>query len=317
MKIDVINGLLGAGKTTYLLNLLEEMEPGEKTAVLVNEFGEIGIDGDILGGHGANVVELPNGCICCTLTADLRSQVREIAENFAPGRLLIEPTGIATIKNLLGILNSLSLEKYIDEIRVILVIDAANLREIISQNRSFVENQIKAAHVIAVNKCDRVDAGEISWIMAFIRSINTTAEIFLTIHGRVISRDGVAEIDSAGKGSKLHNGESIGEEAPEVFAAPETPLKRYEQFSTTSNGIFDLKKLRDLFGGINRQAFGLVDRAKGIFRITGDNWIRLDLASGEIEESGVRTGLTSSKIIVIGTNLRKDLLKEEFRSCQL
>jgi len=304
MKIDVINGLLGSGKTTYMLNLLEQKDPGEKTVVLVNEFGEIGIDGDILSGHGASVVELPNGCICCTLTADLRTQVKEIAENFEPDRLLIEPTGIATIKNLLGILNSLSLEKYIEDIRVTLVIDAANLREIVAQNRAFVENQLKAAHVIAVNKCDRVDAGEISWITGFIRSINTAAGILLTIHGRVTSRE------------TTQTGDLIKEE---LFfpGVSEVPLKRYEQFSTSAGGIFDLEKLRDLFRKINHSTFGLVDRAKGVFRVAGDDWVRLDLASREVAESDVKKGLVLSKIIVIGTDLRKDLLKEEFGRCQL
>jgi len=304
MKIDVINGLLGSGKTTYLLNLLEQKDLAEKTAVLVNEFGEIGIDGDILSGHGATVVELPNGCICCTLTADLRSQVREIAENFAPDRLLIEPTGIATIKNLLGILNSLSLEKYIEEIRVMMVIDAANFREIATQNRAFVENQLKAAHTIIINKCDRVDAGEISWITGFIREINRAAGILLTIHGRVMGRD------SAQAGALIT-------EEPFTQLLPEMPLKEYEQFSTSGSGIFNLTKLRDLFGEINRNTFGLVDRVKGIFQVTDDKWVRLDLASREIAESELGKGLSSSKIIVIGTNLRKDLLKEEFRNCQL
>jgi len=286
MKIDVINGLLGSGKTTYMLNLLEQKDPGEKTVVLVNEFGEIGIDGDILSGHGASVVELPNGCICCTLTADLRTQVKEIAEN------------------LLGILNSLSLEKYIEDIRVTLVIDAANLREIVAQNRAFVENQLKAAHVIAVNKCDRVDAGEISWITGFIRSINTAAGILLTIHGRVTSRE------------TTQTGDLIKEE---LFfpGVSEVPLKRYEQFSTSAGGIFDLEKLRDLFRKINHSTFGLVDRAKGVFRVAGDDWVRLDLASREVAESDVKKGLVLSKIIVIGTDLRKDLLKEEFGRCQL
>lgn len=95
------------------------------------------------------------------------------------------------------------------------------------------------------------------------------------------------------------------------------PLKRYEQFSTSAGGIFDLEKLRDLFRKINHSTFGLVDRAKGVFRVAGDDWVRLDLASREVAESDVKKGLVLSKIIVIGTDLRKDLLKEEFGRCQL
>ena len=309
MKIDVVNGLLGAGKTTYLLNLLTQKEPNEKLIVLVNEFGEVGIDGDILSGQGAGVVELPNGCICCTLTADLRSQIKEIAEEFQPDRLLIEPTGIATIKNLLGILKSLSLEKYIDDISVTLVIDAASFREIIAQNRGFVETQMEAAEVIVVNKCDRVDDTEIGWITDFIRHVNSKGHILLTIHG-MITKDLTGNEGHKEEDSLLG---TLGDIGP--AAGPEVPLKRYEQFSTSSNAVFDINKLRILFREIKDDGFGSIERAKGIFRIAGNEWVRIDLASHEINEKTIKNEFQSSKIIVIGTNLSKDILKERFIGC--
>lgn len=306
MHIDVINGLLGAGKTTFLLNLLDQMSIEEKVVVLVNEFGEIGIDGDLLGGQGADVVELPNGCICCSLNADLRNQIRTIAETYQPHRLVIEPTGVATIKNLMGVLRSLSLEKYIDDIRIMLVVDASMIFEILNQNRGFVESQLEMAQVIIINKCDKVSSGEIERIQEFIKNVNSSGQIFLTTFGRVLNNV-ISDRKAYARKSRRGNGHHHEHEH-------ELPLKKYEQFSKTSSGIFDPDRLRNLFALIKDERFGPVDRAKGIFRLT-DSWVRIDLASREISEVVLEQDFNSSKIMVIGTNLEKDILKKEFNSC--
>ncbi len=300
MHIDVINGLLGAGKTTFLLNLLNQMPGNEKVAVLVNEFGEIGIDGDLLDGQGADVVELPNGCICCTLTADLRNQIRTIAETYRPDRLLIEPTGVATIKNLMGILRSLSLEKYIDDIRIILIVDAGMFQEILSQNRGFVEAQLEMAQVIVINKCDKVSSDEIERIQEVIRRVNNSGQIISTTFGRVLNSV-ITTRKVAVRKSFVHE--------------HELPLKKYEQFGRISNGVFDIEKLRALFDQIKDRRFGPVDRAKGIFRLP-DKWVRFDLAAHEINEVLTDREFKSSKIMVIGTQLQKNLLEDEFTDCQ-
>ncbi len=305
MYVDVINGLLGAGKTTFLLNLLKEKAKAEKVAVLVNEFGQIGIDGDLLSGQGADVVELPNGCICCTLNADLRNQIRIIAETYQPDRLFIEPTGIATIKNLMAILRSLSLEKYIDDIKIFVVLDASTFWEIYQQNRGFVETQIQMAEVILINKCDKVAYEEVAQIKSIIRGINKSAELMLTAFGRSY----YSETDSL---------ENFTYTLPETHfdtqPNTESALKKFEQFSTTTKRRFDLAKLRNLFSQIKNGQLGNVDRAKGIFWADG-KWVRIDLASHEINEIPMDRSFSSSKIIVIGTNLERDALKEEFKKC--
>ncbi len=306
MHVDVINGLLGAGKTTFLLNLLEDKSKDEKIAVLVNEFGEIGLDGDLLSGQGADVVELPNGCICCTLNADLRNQIRLIAETYQPDRLYIEPTGVATIKNLMGILRSLSLEKYIDEIKIFVVIDVSMFWEIYGQNRGFVETQIEMAQVIIINKCDKVDYDEIKKIKDNIRKINKSADIMLTAFGRVLGN----EIDTPKEPLPTVSFASNCGSRPQ----PETALKKFEQFSTTSKGTFDLRKLRQLFNQLKMNQLGNIDRAKGVF-FAGGKWVRLDLASHEINEIVMDRSFGTSKIIVIGTKLQKEALKKEFRKC--
>lgn len=318
MYIDVINGLLGAGKTTFLLNILQQKTSDEKVAVLVNEFGEIGIDGDLLSDKGADVVEMPNGCICCTLNADLRNQIRTIAENYHPDRLLIEPTGVATIKNLMSILRSLSLEKYIDDIRVIVVIDAGMFQEILSQNRGFVESQLEMAQIIIINKCDRVNKEELEQIQEFIRRVNTSGQVLLTTYGRVLDKDlhhqeypGLPEQhDHHGDCHEQdHNGHQHGHGHEH-----ELPLKNYEQYSRTITGTLDYGKLRRVFEQLKDGQFGSADRAKGIFR-TSEKWLRIDLAAKEINELEMDQEFKSSKILVIGTQLKKDRINEELKKC--
>lgn len=303
MRVDVINGLLGAGKTTFLLNLLNQKSPDEKIAVLVNEFGEIGIDGDLLGGQGADVVELPNGCICCTLNADLKNQIRVIAETYQPDLLYIEPTGVATIKNLMGILKSLSLEKYIDELRTFVILDAGTFWEIFGQNRGFVETQIEMGDIIVINKCDKVDAGELNKITGRIKQVNSSAQIVCTSFGL-----GWAKQTSPGKAQHSANEDFDG------IKEPEAPLKQFQQFSTSSGGTFDLEKLRRLFGMLKDNRFGRVDRAKGIF-CTAGGWVRVDLASHEVSEFVLGRDFATSKVIVIGTMLQKDAIRNEFNKC--
>ncbi|MHB9093411.1 MAG: CobW family GTP-binding protein [Eubacteriales bacterium] len=319
MLIEVINGLLGAGKTTFLLNLLEQKTGDEKFAVLVNEFGEIGIDGDLLGDQGADVVELPNGCICCTLTSDLRNQIKSIAETYHPDRLLIEPTGVATIKNLMNILRSLSLEKYIDDIRIIVVIDASMFRELLAQNRGFVETQIEMAEVIVINKCDKVDQQEIGKLLDIIKNVNNSGQVLLTSFGRILDTGITIEealVQKAGHGQDDHRHHHDDHHDHDGDGHNhELPLKKYEQFSGTSTGVFDEGKLRDLFSKIKNEHFGPVDRAKGLFLVSGDRWVRFDLASRDVNEVPLDRVFRSSKIMVIGTELQKRSLKAEFRKC--
>ena len=122
--VVLIAGFLGAGKTTLLKNILQWPGDLSKTAVLVNEFGKIGIDGELLDGFDTPVVELTNGCICCTLKGDLLKSVKEILDGFHPGRLFIEATGVADPFEILGLLDTPQIKKRLGEIKVITVLNA-------------------------------------------------------------------------------------------------------------------------------------------------------------------------------------------------
>ena len=100
-KIDIISGFLGAGKTTFIKKMLEDVFQGEKIVLIENEFGEIGIDGGFLKDSGIEVSELNSGCICCSLVGDFGKNLREVMERFHPDRILIEPSGVGKLSDVM------------------------------------------------------------------------------------------------------------------------------------------------------------------------------------------------------------------------
>ena len=124
MIVDVIYGFLGSGKTTFISRILQEWGSKEKIVVLVNEFGDVGIDGTLLQGQNSKIIEMPSGCICCTLQSDFKTQMLDILATIHPERLIIEPTGVATIGQIRAIIELQIFEDVIDTINNILIADA-------------------------------------------------------------------------------------------------------------------------------------------------------------------------------------------------
>lgn len=329
MKVDIINGYLGAGKTTLVRQLIDLLAPREKTVVLVNEFGQVGIDGALLKQTGADVVELPNGCVCCTLTADLRTQIKTIARQISPDRLLIEPTGVATINNLVRILGSLSLEQYIAEIRNWVVVDAGNFPQEFRQSRMFIQSQLEAAQIVLINKCDRVADPELSRIRKIISTVNRNARIIPTSYGRVSVSDieegyapevSLPEQDTAGGKVAKVNGEMDSSTAA-IHLLPGDEhrhfdeMPQYREFSRRLTGEFDRERLEAFFKGLGQKQYGRVVRAKGIFALPGNQWLRLDYVYGECIVSSLNKPGEDSRVAIIGTQLQNRELENALAGC--
>ena len=100
-KIDIISGFLGAGKTTFIKKMIEEVFQGQKNVLIENEFGEIGIDGGFLKDAGIEITEMNSGCICCSLVGDFAKNLKEVLERFQPDRILIEPSGVGKLSDVM------------------------------------------------------------------------------------------------------------------------------------------------------------------------------------------------------------------------
>lgn len=156
IKVILVAGFLGSGKTTLLKRILSWQDDLSGTVVIVNEFGEVGIDGALLKGAGSDVVELNSGCICCTLTADLLQCLGDIGEKFKPRRILIEASGVADPATVVFVLTHSHLAGCMDLEKIITVVDA-DLWQFRENFGSLFFSQMKAADMIILNKIDMVD----------------------------------------------------------------------------------------------------------------------------------------------------------------
>jgi G3E family GTPase len=180
-KIDVFSGFLGAGKTTLIKKLLKEGYNGEKLVLIENEFGEIGIDGGFMKDAGIQVTEMNQGCICCSLVGDFGKALGQVLEQFAPDRILIEPSGVGklsdVIKAVLGVTN--------DNDKVVLnsyttVADATKIKMYMKNFGEFYKNQIESAKTIILSRTQKLTEEKLAEAVAMIRELNEHATIVTT-----------------------------------------------------------------------------------------------------------------------------------------
>ena len=179
-KVFLIAGFLGSGKTTLLKRILSWQKKLSDTVVLVNEFGEVGIDGALLGGPEANVVELTSGCICCTLTADLLRCLSEIQEKFKPQRILIESSGVADPAAVVSVLAHSNLAASMELEKIVTVLDA-DYWEVRDNFGSLFFSQLETAHLILLNKIDLVDGDQVSTFLQQIHDEILGCQVVPTI----------------------------------------------------------------------------------------------------------------------------------------
>lgn len=182
--VILIAGFLGAGKTTLLRNILKWPEDLSRTAILVNEFGKIGIDGELLQGFKIPVYELTNGCICCSIQGDLLRTVEEILGGLHPNRLFIEATGVADPFEVLDFLKTSDIEKRISVPKVVTVL-AGDFWEGREYFGPLFYNQIKAAELLLFNKVDLLTKENVPRFLEEIREINPSCSVVPTHHCQI------------------------------------------------------------------------------------------------------------------------------------
>lgn len=178
-KIVQIAGFLGSGKTTTLIRLGKELSTnyGKKVGIIVNEVGEVGIDGSFIRDFGFEVREIVQGCICCSLKGDLQSTLKILHENYMPDIVLIEPTGIAFPSKIREIVNGL-VDIPLEQAPVIALVDGERFRKMFREMEHFLIKQIKEADVIAINKIDLIQSRwDIDLLKSAIRELNPSAYI--------------------------------------------------------------------------------------------------------------------------------------------
>ncbi len=179
-QIHLLFGFLGAGKTTLVRNLLQTVDPGYPTAVIVNEFGDVGIDGDIIQGNTIDTVELASGCICCTLKGSLMNAIEELANDKGAKRIVVEATGVADPEDMLDDLEDSTIANKMNVAPIVVVVDASYFNKVRPMLGEFYVSQVLNADIVIINKIDRTDEQELKNVTEQIKEINPWAEIRFT-----------------------------------------------------------------------------------------------------------------------------------------
>ncbi len=332
-KIDVFSGFLGAGKTTLIKKLIREAYKGEKLVLIENEFGEIGIDGGFMQEAGIEVTEMNSGCICCSLTGDFRASMREVVDRFAPDRILIEPSGVGKLSDIVTAVEQVEgADLVINALGT--VVDAAKAKMYMRNFGEFFNNQVESAGCIILSRTGGMSADKIAKCVELLRGKNPGAVIITTpweeLSGEQIlsalerrdtldaalesiEREHEAEDEDEhehehehehGHEHHHHHHHDGDHDADEVFTS--WGLETAKKFTEESLR----EKLEDLSDSFR---YGHVLRAKGIVDAAEGEWFHFDYTPGEIDIRRGSAGVTG-RLCVIGAELKEDAVAELFNA---
>ena len=336
-RIDIFSGFLGAGKTTLIRKLIQEAYKGEKLVLIENEFGDIAIDGGFLQDAGVEITEMNSGCICCTLVGDFTKALKKVIADFAPDRILIEPSGVGKLSDVAA-----AVER-VDDAKIgskVTVVDAGKAKMYARNFGEFFNDQVSSADLIVMSRTDTVGEKKIIEATELLKSMNPEAGLITTpwaeLDGAQIlsamQENGLraemealkhehehhhhhhdeAECDDPECECHHHHDDDDDEHehhhhhhhhhADEVFGSwgMETPRK----FSET--------ELREKLSRLeDEEKYGAVLRAKGIVNASDGDWIYFDYVPGEMD---IRRGApaVTGRFCVIGAKIKQDALKELF-----
>ena len=179
-KVTIISGFLGAGKTTFIKKLLEELYKGRKVVLIENEFGEIGIDGGFLKDTGVQINEMNSGCICCSLVGDFGKALKQVSEEYKPDMIIIEPSGVGKLSDVIAAVENVKDEAELSLDNFITVADATKCRMYMKNFGEFYNNQIESASTIVLSRTQNVTEDKLETAVALIKEHNDKAAIITT-----------------------------------------------------------------------------------------------------------------------------------------
>ncbi len=315
----LLAGFLGAGKTTLLKRMLSWEADLSETVVLVNEFGDIGIDGALLQDSGSDVIELTSGCICCTLSADLKQSLTRIWQRFKPRRILIEASGVADPKSITTALQEPGIGQYMELKKIITVLEADiwEAREAFGQ---LFYNQLKMAHLILLNKIDLMPAEKIPQFLDEIHEAIPDAQVVPTIHCRIDPETLWTQAQTKIFGLKpiqffqpaSLNGKSDSHNSHPAYEEHNNHTAKSVNFVTFSfqdSGVFDEARFKKFIRNLPWELF----RIKGAVRFA-DRLEMLNFVGGKSEWSPWE-GEAETRLAFIGWKIDKQEMLKDLKRC--
>lgn len=336
-KIDIFSGFLGAGKTTLIRKLIQEAYKGEKLVLIENEFGDIAIDGGFLQDAGIEITEMNSGCICCTLVGDFTKALKKVIADYAPDRILIEPSGVGKLSDVAAAVERVEEAKIGSKVTVV---DAGKAKMYARNFGEFFNDQVASADLIVMSRTDTAGEKKILEATELLKGMNPDAGLITTPWAELDGAQILAAMQENGLRAEMeelkhehehhhHHHHEDGEEcddpecechhhhddddehghhhhhhhhADEIFGSwgMETP-KKFSEAELREK----LSKLQD------EEKYGAVLRAKGIVSASDGDWIYFDYVPGETD---IRRGApaVTGRFCVIGAKIKEDALKELF-----
>ena len=336
VKIDIISGFLGAGKTTLIKKLLKDGFQGEQVVLIENEFGEIGIDGGFLKEAGIQIREMNSGCICCSLVGDFGTSLKEVVTKYDPDRILIEPSGVGKLSDVIKAVQGVQDEVDIKLNSYTTVVDAKKCKMYMKNFGEFFDNQIQYAGAIIMSRTDIASEKKVQESLELLRSLNKDAAIITTpienLDGKKLvevmehpvsleqemleeehehhHHDGECGCGHDHEEHEHHHhhdgecgcGHDHHHHADEVFTSwGRETIKKY-----TREG---LEKILEALSESDK--YGIILRAKGMLPAEDGTWIYFDMVP---EETEIREGAPeyTGRLCVIGSKLDEHALEELF-----
>ena len=321
IKIDIISGFLGAGKTTLIKKLLKEAYAGEQVVLIENEFGEIGIDGGFLKEAGIEIREMNSGCICCSLVGDFEESLKQVVETYHPDRIVIEPSGVGKLSDVVKavepvegiVVNSLTT-----------VADAKKCKSYMKNFGEFYNNQVESAGAIILSRTDSIKEQKLEETMKLLKEKNPNAIIVTTPWDQLDGK----KLLSTMEGAEIHAKDLLDDVCPVCGHSHDHEEHEHhhphdhkgsEHHHHHADDVFSSwgletskKFTEDQIREILNQMPETVLRAKGMVPAQDGTWIYFDYVPEEME---IRSGAPEvcGKICVIGSKMDEEMISKLFK----
>lgn len=309
-QVDIFSGFLGAGKTMLIKKLLVENVYSKDTIIVENEFGEVGIDGEILKESNIEVKEINSGCICCQVSGDFSKAVIEVIGKYNPVNIIIEPSGVAKLSEILNLLRQEKFKDIIEIRNIITVIDIQNYDIYIKNFQDFYENQIRNAYKLVLSRTQLVDSIRIKMIVNSLKKFNSKAEIIYKPWENLNGKDLI----------DIHDGKEIKERNIIKVNANKTVKRKvnrevdniFESYPIELDFNMNTEEIQKKFLFIETSSrFGKIIRAKGITKGTDGNYYQFDYVPREFNSRKIKWA--NRKVVsIIGSELNREELKQLF-----
>ncbi len=292
-NINIISGFLGCGKTTFLNKVIPNMQGSN--ALIENEFGNIGIDGDLIQ-HSIPIKEIYSGCICCTVKENFNKALEELVLEYKPDNIFIEPSGVGSLSDILKVCNRVSSNSTLNiKIKdVITIVDVDSFNDYSENFGSFYLDQIENAQMIFLSHFENLVDSEVEEIIEKISLINPKATIFKEPWISLLGEEIVETINS------MESYEIELKDKPAFLAAN----KMFQTFSIDKLRAFSEEEIDKILLSLNQQEYGFIVRAKGIVQLSTKKLVYFDYTPHHYHWEYLET-VKTTKVTVIGSNLDK------------